>query len=147
MNIDRDEERLEHVIKHIAKIEKSLANISKDRYLEDDDKKDALDKNLAVIGEACNHLSEDVLSAHPEIPWKDIISLRNRLVHAYARTSYEMLWNIAKKELPLLKVQMGKILEEIQLNSDPIQRILKSPVPLQEKKKKTPSDQGRGFSL
>jgi len=70
----------------------------------------ALVRLMEIIGEAANRISKEKRSMHPEIPWMQIISLRNRLIHGYDAIDYEILWRILKQDLPELVSSLEKIL-------------------------------------
>lgn len=57
---------------------------------------------LEIIGEAANHIPEDIQTKFPDIPWANIISLRNRLVHGYDSIDTEILWQVLSHDLPIL---------------------------------------------
>ena len=57
---------------------------------------------------------EDLIrEKYEEIPWKQIIGLRNRLIHGYFVVDYDIVWDIVKKELPELEIKMEKILQNM----------------------------------
>ncbi len=60
----------------------------------------ALERFVEVIGEAANRLSESTRESAPEIPWHEIIALRNRLVHGYFAVDLDILWSVAREDLP-----------------------------------------------
>ena len=62
----------------------------------------ALIRLLEIIGEAANRVSADYRTSHPSIPWAQIISLRNRLIHGYDSVDMDILWEIVSKDLPSL---------------------------------------------
>ena len=62
----------------------------------------ALVKEIEIIGEAANHISSDCQSRYPEIPWRAMIGMRNRLVHAYFEIDLELVWQVVTQELPNL---------------------------------------------
>ncbi|XGV86362.1 MAG: DUF86 domain-containing protein [Limnothrix sp. BL-A-16] len=62
----------------------------------------ALVKEIEIIGEAANRISPDCQSRYPEIPWRAIIGMRNRLVHAYFEIDLELVWQVVTQELPSL---------------------------------------------
>jgi len=62
----------------------------------------AVERQLVVIGEAANHLSETFKKAHPEIPWKGIIGQRNVLAHEYGEILVERIWLVATERIPEL---------------------------------------------
>lgn len=65
-----------------------------------------------IIGEAVKSLPDELLNKYPEIPWGQIIGLRNRLIHEYFRVDPEVIWNIARQDLPPLKTVVSRMLEE-----------------------------------
>ena len=64
------------------------------------------------IGELVNTLAEDFKANHTEMPWRDIISLRNRTAHAYFSIDFEILWGIATSDVPKLKAYCESIIKE-----------------------------------
>jgi uncharacterized protein with HEPN domain len=69
---------------------------------EDDDLADALVHRISVIGEAANKVSADVRLELGEIPWADVIGMRNRLIHAYFDINLDILWATVQDSLPVL---------------------------------------------
>lgn len=69
--------------------------------------------NLGIIGEAVRQVSASLRESHPEVPWQQITSMRNRLVHEYFNVDLDLVWNVVAIELPRLKTQVGVILEEL----------------------------------
>lgn len=60
----------------------------------------ALERFIEIIGEAASRVSEAERERHPEIPWRGIIGMRNRLVHGYAAVDHEVIWDVATGDLP-----------------------------------------------
>jgi uncharacterized protein with HEPN domain len=73
----------------------------------------ALLRWIETIGEAANHVDPDVQAAHPEVPWRDVVGLRNRVVHSYFEVDLDILWNVATVEVPKLVPQVEAILSEL----------------------------------
>jgi uncharacterized protein with HEPN domain len=69
-------------------------------------------KCLEIIGEAASQLSPALRERHPEIPWNQIIGMRNRLVHAYFDVDDQQIWKSLSEDLPVLIEQLDKILAE-----------------------------------
>jgi len=59
-------------------------------------------KLIEIVGEAANQVSDETREAHPNIPWKDVINMRHRLVHGYFDIDYEIVWNTVNTDLPAL---------------------------------------------
>ena len=66
----------------------------------------ALVRAVEIIGEAASKVSEQTRSAHAEIPWKAIIGMRNRLIHAYFDIDADILWVAVTAEIPALLTQL-----------------------------------------
>jgi uncharacterized protein with HEPN domain len=58
--------------------------------------------NLMIVGEAASKLSEETRAKYPAIPWNEIKGMRNQIVHGYAETERDTLWETASSDLPLL---------------------------------------------
>ena len=97
----------------LEKNEPYLVSLSYNNFLSDD-KKDII-RNLEVRGEAAKHISEQIRKKYPEIPWQQIVGLRNRLIHGYFVVDYDIVWNIITNELPDLKTKIIEILKEEEL--------------------------------
>ena len=93
----------------VEKIERYLAGVSKEEFLSDEKLQDAVVRNLEIIGEAASQISTDIRDKYPEIPWKQIVSMRHRLIHGYFVVDYEIVWQIVKEELSDLKARLNKI--------------------------------------
>ncbi len=59
----------------------------------------AVIRALEVIGEAAGRLSTEFTSAHPELPWRDIINMRHRLIHAYSAVRLDIVWDVTQNQL------------------------------------------------
>jgi len=69
---------------------------------------------IEILGEAASGLSEELIGAHPEVRWRDIIGMRNRLIHGYHDINLAIVWKTVKEDMPTLVEQLGKILREEQ---------------------------------
>lgn len=65
---------------------------------------------LEVVGEVAARLSPQFRDANPHVPWRDIINLRNRLIHAYDVVDHDIVWEILHKDLPPLVVELQRLL-------------------------------------
>jgi uncharacterized protein with HEPN domain len=62
----------------------------------------AIVHQLAIIGEAANHISKTFQQSHPEIPWQNIIGMRNILIHLYDEMDLDLVWKTVHSKLPEL---------------------------------------------
>jgi uncharacterized protein with HEPN domain len=70
----------------------------------------ALVKDVEIIGEAATRISEEGQDANPQIPWSDIIGMRNRLIHAYFDINLDIVWDTVTANLPPLIAALEKIM-------------------------------------
>ena len=70
----------------------------------------AVVRELEIIGEAANNMSQEFRDSHPEIPWRDMIEMRNVLIHEYFGVIVETVWKTIQKDLPPLKKEVEGIL-------------------------------------
>ncbi len=111
----RDKGRLEHIIEYSENVEQMIRNVSYEQFESDKILYFAVMKNVEVVGEAAYMLSKEFIIMHPEMPWPQIIGMRHVLVHGYATISKKKLWNTAKNDIPILKQQAIKYLQELSL--------------------------------
>jgi uncharacterized protein with HEPN domain len=104
---------LQHIRDAIQRVERHLAEISWDQFWQSELVQDAVVRQLEIIGEATRNLSDDFRQEHSEVAWGEIIGMRNRLIHAYFEVALEIVWEIAHVDLPLLKEQVERFLEEV----------------------------------
>ena len=88
--------------------------MSSSDFFEDIKTQDAVIRNLEIIGEATKNLSETIRKNHPEIPWKNLAGMRDRLIHQYFGVNLDIVWDVAKKELPQLLLHIRNIEKVLQ---------------------------------
>lgn len=84
-----------------------------DAFVSDRKSKDAVVRNIQVVGEAANRISVELRSANPQVEWMRIIRSRHVVVHDYFGIDYEIIWRIIEVHLPPLKVDLELILAAI----------------------------------
>jgi uncharacterized protein with HEPN domain len=72
----------------------------------------ALMKDIEIIGEAANQISESAWTKLPNIPWSDIIGMRHRMVHAYFEINLDILWQTVRSDLPHLLETLEQYMDE-----------------------------------
>ena len=109
----RDIERLRHIVDSIVHIEDFLRGKSLEQMKDDVMCYHAVVYNIMIIGEAANMLTKEFRNTHQEIPWRQIIDMRNVLVHGYYNTSPLFVWETCTNDLPYLKQQVEKYITEL----------------------------------
>ncbi|NCU37259.1 DUF86 domain-containing protein [Candidatus Falkowbacteria bacterium] len=73
---------------------------------------DAIIRNFEIIGEASKNIPTEIQEKYPEIPWRKMYGLRNLIAHEYFGIDYEMIWEIAKNDLPQNRNDLAIIIEK-----------------------------------
>ncbi|MBN1805000.1 MAG: DUF86 domain-containing protein [Sedimentisphaerales bacterium] len=100
-----------HIDECIEPIESYVKGIDKEAFLASSLVQDAVVRNLQVMAESTQRLSDSLKDSHPEIEWFRMAGFRNVLVHDYLGVDVERIWTIVEKELPTLKQAVRKMLD------------------------------------
>lgn len=115
MNL-KDAVYLQHILDSIQDIENSVGKLSKERFQESKDIRDACIRRIEIIGEAAKNLSQEIRDKHPLVEWKKIVGARDLMIHSYFRVDLEVVWDIINKDLPVLKKQIAGIKKNLKNN-------------------------------
>lgn len=110
----REARRLRDILEACEAIEGFLEGVDEERFRGDDLLRSGVLLKLLIIGEAANQLGKPFHDEHPEIPWADIVGLRNILIHAYFRVDWSIVWTTAANEVPALRDQIGRLLDKME---------------------------------
>jgi uncharacterized protein with HEPN domain len=75
-------------------------------FLSNEVLQNAVMRQIQIIGEAARNISDEFKSAHPDIPWKEIVGMRHRLVHDYFRIIPERVWQVLDRDIAPLVAQL-----------------------------------------
>jgi len=100
---------LRHILDAIELIDEYVKGVARPWFVQNRMLRDAVMRQLEIIGEAARNVSGELREAHPDIEWGQIIGMRNRLIHAYFQVDIELVWEIVTTDLPLLKMQIETI--------------------------------------
>ena len=107
-----DQARLRHMLDHVVEAAtiaqgKTRSDLDADRLLNL-----SVVRLLEIVGEAAGRVSQETKDAHPQVPWPEIVGLRNRLIHGYDAVDFDILWSIVRDDLPpliaALKIALGE---------------------------------------
>jgi uncharacterized protein with HEPN domain len=101
---------LRHILDAASSIQAYLQAINEDGFSTNRLVQDAVIRNLEVIGEAAKRLSADCKAAAPDVPWRSVTGMRDKLIHDYMGTDVAAVWKTTQSDLPLLKTAIETLL-------------------------------------
>lgn len=107
----KDRTRIQHMIDAVQEAEEFCKDSSFEEFCNDRKLANATVRSLEIIGEAASQLSREFRNKYPDIEWRDIIAMRNVLIHAYFDIDYEVVWKAVKEDLPPLVLKLNELLE------------------------------------
>ena len=102
---------LRHILDSIESIEMFVEGLSEDEFMKDMKSKYAVVRAIEIIGEAIKNMPASYRNENPDIPWKDIAGMRDKLMHHYFGIDYKKVWKVIEKDLPELKRNIKKLLD------------------------------------
>ncbi len=99
-----------HILDAIGQIEDYLRNLDYETYRHSRMVQDAVIRQLEIIGEATKNLSTEMKDRAPEIPWKNVAGMRDKLIHQYFGVDIASVWETAKSDLPELRKRLEQLL-------------------------------------
>jgi len=104
--------RIEDILDAIEEIQSFVRGMSFEDFRHDTKSVKAVTADLAIIGEAVSHIPDEVMVAHPDIPWPLMKAMRNRIIHVYFDVDPEILWDTIQQDLPPLVEPLRKLKSE-----------------------------------
>lgn len=93
----------------VKRIEDYVDGLTFDTFLKDVKTQDAVVRNLEIVGEAAKGVSCELMDKYNKIPWKKLAGMRDRLIHHYFGVNFDIVWEIAREDLPDLVAEIAKI--------------------------------------
>jgi uncharacterized protein with HEPN domain len=107
---------LQDILDAIDDVERFIKGMEFDEFSGDKKTIYTVMKALEIVGEATKNLPDILKNEYPDIPWKFMAGIRDKVVHGYFVVDLPIIWSTAKKDLPSLKPSIEEILEEIESN-------------------------------
>ena len=117
-HVDRNMQRVYHILEQAVAMKRRIGGMTADELFANEDKTDAVLYGLMVVGEAVRAMDDDFKDAHPDMPWKAIVGMRNFIVHEYKGIDYDMVWKAASEELPALHERLVEIYRSFEYPPD-----------------------------
>jgi len=102
------------IIDAAGKVEKFTKGMTYEDFCRDDKTVFAVIRAIEVIGEAVKNIPDEIRNSYPEIPWKSMAGMRNKVIHQYFGVDLKVVWETVKLRIPEIKPQFEKILKNLQ---------------------------------
>ncbi len=99
---------LKDILGAMESIEEFVEGMDFKEFAEDDKTSSAVVRKFEIIGEATKHIPEEIKQKYPQIPWKEMAGMRDRLIHFYFGVDYKLVWTTIKDRIPQVKSLIKK---------------------------------------
>ena len=101
---------LKDILEAVHRIQSYMDGVDYDQFQKDTKTQDAVLRNVEIIGEAAKQLSETVRQQAPQIPWRNIARMRDKLIHHYFGVNLDVVWHVTQNDLPALMTAVEAML-------------------------------------
>jgi uncharacterized protein with HEPN domain len=104
---------IKDILQAITDIESFIGDIDFSTFSSDRKTRSAVVHEIEIIGEAAKHIPKSIRDRHKDLPWNDMVRMRDKISHLYFGVNYEIVWKVVKERLPEIKPAIEKLLIDV----------------------------------
>jgi len=108
-------EYIHHILDEIDYILTQISDMDYDSFVRNPTLKRAFVRSLEIIGEASKKLPEDIKAMQPDVEWRKVTGMRDRLIHDYFGVDYTIVWDVVTTKLPGLRSKLQALLDATEI--------------------------------
>ena len=105
---------IKDILQNMSDAEDFISGMSYDEFTNDKKTLNAVLRSIEVIGEATKNIPDDIRNLYPDVPWKEMAGMRDKVIHFYFGVDKEVIWVVVKERIPVLKPVISQLLREIE---------------------------------
>jgi len=107
-------EYLRHIVDEADYLAVTVEGLTSGEFMLDETIKRAFVRSLEIIGEAAKKVPSELRQKYPQVEWRSMTAMRDRLIHGYFGVDYDIVWDVVANKMPVVRKQVEEILQQEQ---------------------------------